>query len=160
MAAAVVNTDLEARVRRLEDRTAIVETVIGYAVAIDRGDWDALGRTLTDPVHVDYSEAGLPAADFARGDFTGFARASLEAWTSRQHLSPNHVVVFDEDDPDQAVCYSYMYAQHYSDAAPGEVYLMRGSYDNVVVRTDDGWKISKVVQHISWIDGNPDPTRP
>jgi hypothetical protein len=60
---------------------------------------------MTDPVHVDFSEAGLPAAD---GDF----------------------------------------------------YLMRGSYDHHVARTADGWKITKVVQHVSRLEGNPDALQP
>ena len=154
------STDLEHRIRRLEDRNYIVETVIGYAVAIDRGDWAALGRSFTDPVHIDFSEAGLPANDFPRDVFVNFAQGALEVWTARQHISPNHLVVFDEDDPDRAICLSYMYAQHYSDAAPGRIYLMHGSYDNFLVRTDEGWKITKVVQHVSWVDGNPDAARP
>ena len=147
---------LEARIRRLEDRNAIIDVVISYAVSIDEADWTGYAATMTDPVHVDFSEAGLPAADFPRDQFIGFAAQALEGWTARQHLSPNHRVVFDDTDPDQAVCYSYMYAQHYKKDAPGgDFYLMRGSYDHHLVRTADGWKIAKVVQHVSWLEGNP-----
>jgi hypothetical protein len=46
--------DLESRVRRLEDRALISETVIKCAVAVDRRDW-AMFADLTDPVHADYS---------------------------------------------------------------------------------------------------------
>jgi len=147
-------TDLTARIQRLEDRNAVVDVVIAYATSIDRGDWNAFASVLTDPVHVDFSEAGLPAADFARDDFVGFARQGLEVWTARQHLSPNHVVVFDDADPDRASCQSYMYAQHHHPDAP-EVFLMRGSYDHQLVRTADGWKISSLTQHVSWIEGSP-----
>lgn len=147
---------LEARIRRLEDRNAIIDLVIAYAVAIDEADWPAFAATMTDPVHIDFSEAGLPASDFPREDFVGFAAGALEGWTARQHLSPNHRVVFDETDPDRAICHSYMYAQHYKKDAPGgDFYLMRGSYDNELVRTADGWRITKVTQHVSWVEGNP-----
>jgi hypothetical protein len=106
-------------------------------------------------VHIDFSEAGLPAADFPRDAFVGFAQQGLEAWTARQHISPNHVVVFDDSDPDKAICYSYMYAQHYlKDAPGGEFYLMRGSYDNYLVRTPEGWKIASLTQHVGWLEGN------
>ena len=144
---------LEQRVQRLEDRAAIIDVVIAYAVAIDEADWTTYAAILTDPVHVDFSEAGLPAADFAREQFVGFAAQALEAWTARQHISPNHRVVFDAADPDRAVCHSYMYAQHHQEGAPA--YLMRGSYDHHLVRTPDGWKITKVVQHVSWLEGDP-----
>jgi hypothetical protein len=151
------NTALAARIQRIEDRTAIVETVVKYAIAIDAADWDGFSSVLTDPVHIDFSEAGLPAADLPREAFVGFARQGLEAWDARQHISPNHVVTFDESDPDTALCTSYMYAQHYKKGAPsGEFYLMRGSYDNQMVRTESGWKITSLTQHILWLEGNAD----
>ncbi|GAA3929016.1 nuclear transport factor 2 family protein [Actinoplanes auranticolor] len=156
-----MSTDsLGARIQRIEDRTAIIELVIAYAVAIDEADWKGFAATMTDPVHIDFSEAGLPAADFPRDEFVGFAAGALEGWTARQHISPNHRVAFDETDPDKATCYSYMYAQHYKKGAPGgDFYLMRGSYDNKLVRTADGWRITGVTQHVSWLEGNPDALR-
>lgn len=156
----MTSTDLESRIKRLEDRNAIVDVVIKYAMSIDRGDWTAYAEVFTDPVHIDFSEAGLPASDFARDAFVGFAKQGLEGWTARQHLSPNHVVEFDATDPDKAICYSYMYAQHYLKGAPaGDSYLMRGSYDNHMVRTADGWKIASLTQHISWLEGNQNALR-
>ncbi|MER5348383.1 nuclear transport factor 2 family protein [Streptomyces mirabilis] len=146
---------LEARIQRLEDRNAIVDVVIKYATSIDEADWEGYASIFTDPVHVDFSEAGLPASDFPRDQFISFAAQGLGAWTARQHISPNHRVVFDETDPDKAICYSYMYAQHYlKDAPSGDFYLMRGSYDNHMVRTPDGWKIASLTQHIGWLEGN------
>lgn len=163
-----MTTSLEARIQRLEDRNAITEVVIGYATTIDRGDWVGYGQLFTDPVHIDFSEAGMAAADFPRDAFVGFAEAALSRWTARQHLSPNHVVVFDDDHPDTAVCYSSMYAQHHAaDAPDGGVYLMRGSYDHHLVRTPGGWKITSLTQHIAWTEGDPnaaagpaDPSQP
>lgn len=148
--------DLATRVQRLEDRNAIIDLVINYAALIDKGDWVGFEAVLTDPVFVDFSEAGVPAAEFPRAQFLAFAAQGLDGWTARQHISPNHQVVFDDSDPDAAICHSYMYAQHYKKDAPGgDFYLMRGSYDNHVVRTGQGWKISRLIQHISWVEGNP-----
>lgn len=152
----MTSTDLEARVRRLEDRAEIVDAVVSYAVSIDRGDWVTFTNLFTDPVHIDFSEAGMPASDFPREAFAGFAGQALGQWDARQHISPNHQVVFDETDPDQAICYSYMYAQHHAKGAD-RPYLMRGWYDNHLVRTAEGWKITRLVQHLSWSEGNPDP---
>ena len=112
-------------------------------------------------MHIDFSEAGLPASDFPRDQFIGFAKMGLGAWDARQHISPNHVVELDSSDPDRAVCRSYMYAQHYKKDAPGgEFYLMRGSYDHDLVRTEDGWKITRLTQHVFWLEGNPDAVKP
>ncbi len=147
--------DFETRLRRLEDRNAISERVIAYAISVDRADWAMFSANFTDPVFIDFSAAGLPARDFARAEFVAFARGGLAGFTARQHLSPNHVIEFDPADPDRAVCFSYMYAQHYLPGAEGgDFFLMRGSYTNSLRRTAEGWQIERLVQHVSWPEGN------
>src|SRR3954453_19199968 len=145
--------DLESRVRRLEDRALISETVTRYALAVDQRDWEMFARCFTDPVHAEYSENGLPAADFARDELVTIVRPAVSDYTATQHLSPNHVVEFDDHDPDRAVCTSYMYAQHHLDTIEiSEFLLLRGSYTNYMVCTVDGWRITRLIQHISWRD--------
>ncbi len=145
-----MTTDLEARVRRLEDRAHISERVIKYAMAVDRADWEMFADCFTDPVHVDYSENGLPAADFACDELVGIVRGALSGYTATQHLSPNHVIEFDENDPDRAICHSYMYAQHLEGPEGDDSFVLRGSYTNHMVRTSDGWRIERLIQHVSW----------
>lgn len=152
-----MSPNLAARIQQLEDRHAISEQVIQYAIAIDRADWDSYTDCFTDPVHIDFSAAGLPAQDFPRDQFVGFTRSSLSGFTARQHLSPNHVIEFSVTDPDRAVCTSYMYAQHYlAGAEGGNFFLMRGWYTNHMLRTAGGWRIERLTQHLSWPEGNLD----
>jgi hypothetical protein len=144
---------LDQRIRRLEDRADIVALAVGYAAAVDDADWGRFRDLFTDTLHVDFSQAGMPAADFSRDDFVDFARQGLEVWDARQHLSMNHEVGFDEDDPDRAELRSYMYAQHHMQGAP--TFVMHGSYEHTVVRTPAGWRISRLVQNLSWMDAPP-----
>jgi hypothetical protein len=124
--------------------------VITYGVAVDRRDWQLFGECFTDPVHADYSENGLPAADFAPAELVAVVNEALERYAATQHLSPNHVIEFDEDDDDRATCHSYMYAQHLT--ASGAVFVLRGSYTNHMRRTAEGWRIEDVIQHVGWSD--------
>ena len=57
-------TDLDARIRRLEDRALIGEQVIRYAMAVDRRDWKVFADCFTDPVHADYSETAARRQTF------------------------------------------------------------------------------------------------
>ena len=144
-----VTSDLEARVRRLEDRVLISDRVISYAGAVDERDWVWFADCFTDPVHADYSENGLAAADFARDDLVDIVRSAVSGYTATQHLSANHVTDFDPDDPDRATCHSSMYAQHHL-ADGEELLILRGWYANHLVRVANGWKIDRIVQHVSW----------
>lgn len=148
-------SDLATRMQRLEDRQAISDRTIIYASAIDLADWELMASCLTDPVHIDFSDAGMPARDFARDEFVAFSRAGLSGFAARQHLSINHQVTFDGTDLDRAVCQSYMYAQHYlPEAKGGDLYLMRGTYLSHMVRSEDGWRIEKLIQRVWWVEGN------
>ncbi|MGW3351590.1 nuclear transport factor 2 family protein [Nonomuraea rubra] len=150
-----MTTDLEARIRRLEDRVQIVEQVTRYATSVDRRDWESFATCFTDPVYIDYSELGSRTGSFPRQEVVRGVREALDGFTATQHLSPNHVVEFDKKDPDRAVCHSYMYAQHLLEGAEGgDFFLLRGSYTNHMLRTTNGWRIERLVQHIAWSDGN------
>jgi SnoaL-like domain len=150
-----VTTDLASRIRRLEDRTQISEQVIKYAMGVDRRDWVMFAGCFTDPVHADFSAGGVPAGTVARDELVAQVSTALNGFTATQHLSPNHVIEFDDHDPDRAVCHSYMFAQHLIRGSDnGEYYLLRGAYTNRMLRTADGWRIEGIVQHRSWEYGN------
>jgi hypothetical protein len=150
-----VTTDLESRIREIEDRTQISEQVIKYAMGVDHRDWDMFAGCFTDPVYADFSAGGMPAATVARDVLVARISAALNGFTATQHISPNHVIEFDARDPDRAICHSYMFAQHLLEGADnGDFYLLRGSYTNHMLRTSDGWRIERIVQHRSWEYGN------
>ena len=145
--------DLEARVKRLEDRSEIIEKVIRYAIALDRRDWNAFTSLLTDEIFIDFSEwSGMEPRMWAVNEWAEFARTALNGFAVTQHISPNHVVTIEGDD---ATCISYMYAQHnLPGASGGDTLIMRGYYTNIMKRTPAGWKISKMKQHLTWAEGN------
>ncbi len=61
-----MTTDLESRIRQIEDRTQISEQVIRYAMGVDRRDWAMFADCFTDPVYADFSGGGAPAATVTR----------------------------------------------------------------------------------------------
>ena len=150
-----MTTDLESRIRQIEDRAQISEQVIRYAMGVGRRDWAMFADCFTDPVYADFSGGGIPAATISRADLVALVSTALSGVTATQHISPNHVIEFDASDPGRAICHSYMYAQHLlRGSANGEFYLLRGSYTNHMLRTPDGWRIERIIQHRSWEYGN------
>jgi len=43
-----------------------------------------------------------------------------------------------------------MYAQHLEGPEGDDSFVLRGSYTNHMVRTSDGWRIERLIQHVSW----------
>lgn len=135
-------------VQRLVDQQAIADLLVRYTSALDDKDWPRLESCFTsDPVFV-----------HPGGRLDGFsailARTSgaLEPLDATQHLLGNVVVAVDGD---TATAGSYFQAQHVRVGTPGgDTYLIAGSYADVLVRTDDGWRITERVQSYSWRDGN------
>ena len=82
-------------------------------------------------------------------DLVDIVRSAVSGYKATQHLSANHVTNFDPDDPDRATCHSSMYAQHHL-ADGEELLILRGWYANHLVRVANGWKIDRIVQHVSW----------
>lgn len=149
-----MSDDLAQRVQRLEDRLEISETVVRYAMSLDRADWQLFRDCISDPIFIDFSQwSGMEAREWGRDEWADFARDVLTGFEARQHLSPNHVVTFSGDD--EATCISYMYAQHHLPGAPGgDDFLMRGYYTNILERSAGGWTIKRMTQHFVWGEGN------
>ena len=120
--------DLEARIRRIEDRTAISELRARYSFLVDQG-------------------RGREVVDFFTDD--GVFAGPVHSWTGKQAIlehQENHVlsgmwhficneIIDIQGDDASAQCYCLMPA-----AYEGESYLCACQYDDVLVRQDGGWK--------------------
>lgn len=60
-----------------------------------------------------------------------------------------------EIEGDEAYVVSMLNATHYWPNPQGDsTQTLVGYYENWLRRTDDGWKIYKIVQHVDWSEGN------
>lgn len=116
-----------------EDRVRVVELLADFAAATDARDWATIAGLLTEDC-VAYGARG-PAAVVAR------MRASLDGVGPSQHLLGNHRVRLDADDA-RVLTYGRV---HHVGAGPmaGAFYECLGEYDDRLVRTADGWRISR-----------------
>lgn len=122
---------------------------IAYCWAIDERRWDALG------------EVFLPNATAVLGGpplegleaITDHIRATLDPLDASQHLVANHQVAVHGR---TATVRCGFHAQHVRrSATEGPTYLVGGRYDDELVRTPDGWRISSRALTPIWREGNP-----
>ena len=146
-------TDITAA--QLADRQAIVDLTHRYCWALDQRDW-----ALLDTVFAADATADLRSASILVGRDAIRHRIStaIEALDGTQHTVTNHQVVVDGD---TATARTYLHSQHVRRDVDGSpLFVIAGRYEDDLVRTADGWRITfrRLVE--VWTDGNLDVVRP
>ena len=143
----------EERLQLLLDREEIGLVLTNYALSFDARDWELQRSVFTDEVEMDFSASiGDGLATMMADDWVAGVRPFFEALEATQHIA---MPLSIEVDGDEAYARSMLHAQHYLPNEQGApVQTMVGHYDNWLVRTEEGWKVRKMVQHVSWNEGN------
>ena len=136
------------------DEKAIIDLTIAYTWALDTKQFDELRDVFTPD---------------ATGMLHGVACADLEAIIDRistslvrldatQHLIGNHQIRIDGD---TAICRCQLHSQHVkSGTEGGDTYVIGGTYEDRLVRTPNGWRISHRTMAETWHAGNRAVVRP
>lgn len=137
-------------IQALSDRLEIVDVLTRYCTALDSRRWDLLADVFAPDGIAEFGDLGGrhegPAA------VAEFVRSVLGGLDASQHLLGNQVVRLDGDRA-EATC--YFQAQHLLVSANGgNTYLVGGTYDDELVRTPAGWRISLRRLTPTWYDGN------
>lgn len=131
-----------------DDKTAISDVLIRYSTGIDRRDWSLYRTCFTDDVK----------ADFPTGSWTNLEDLASfnEEWHAGLGLTVHHVTnIAITVNGDTATARSYGNAVLQTDPEHPEKFLnLHGFYDDTLVRTPDGWKISqRTVKVVSAVVG-------
>jgi uncharacterized protein (TIGR02246 family) len=140
-----VSDDLRAAL----DWSAIHNVITFGAIAQDAHDWDGVaGCYEPDAVYVHPGGRIEGATEIVER-----SRRALTPLDASQHLVGSvHITV----DGDTASSTAYFQAQHVRhDAEAGPLFVIAGTYSDVLVRRDGRWRISQRTQTYTWRDGNP-----
>jgi len=119
-----------------DDRQDIGDVQVRYATGIDTRDWPLFRTVFTDDCHLDYGEIGTWTGVDAVVDFM-VAAHDLAGHTL--HRITNHAATVDGD---TATARAYVDALIMSQDNTSGVNAT-GFYDDHLVRTDSGWRISR-----------------
>lgn len=119
-----------------EDRQDITDVLIRYATGIDRRDWSLFRTVFTDDCELDYGEIGTFHGVDAVTDFMVTTHAAAG---HTMHRVSNIVVTVSGD---TAQAHAYVDALVMSTDGQSGVNAV-GYYDDDLVRTADGWKVTR-----------------
>ncbi len=153
----------ELELSALQDRAAISDVVHAYATGLDRREWTLFRSIFLDKIEMDFRSVGLRVGPYDADRWVADAKRLFRGFKATQHTSTNHVHTLRGN---EATCVSNMQAEHFIEREPDDGladgedrWTIGGYYVNELVRTDEGWKLSKVTLNVTWQTGNADVSR-
>lgn len=134
-------------VEELLDRQEIDDLLVRYATAVDTKDWDLYETCFTPDAFIDYESAGGIKGKLP--EVRAWLEKTLVMFPMTQHVVCNRVVEIDGDaGTARSVFYNPMGLPQ--EGARQILFFDGGYYNDKLVRTDQGWKISERIEESSY----------
>jgi hypothetical protein len=131
----------------------ITTTKYKYAYGIDTKDWDLYRSIFTDEIVMDFSSySGQPKKTMRADDWVAGCQRLFTGLDASQHQMYNPLVDIQGD---EARIRIYMQAEHFLQNRAGDAsFTLGGWYDDRLVKSPDGWRITAVTLNVLWSRGN------
>jgi len=143
--------DLSKRIQRLEDIEAIRRLVSRYAYAMDENDLDLTRELFVQNGSIRWPDEFLHAEgiDAIVNVFRNrFAHPSF-------HVTHDHLIDFDPDNPDRATGLLFAHAEAYRDDGH---YVVATRYRDVYVRDEGVWRFAeRIFEHLYFVPAEEYP---
>ena len=133
------------------DKAAIIEALNLYAFALDAHEWDLFDLVFAQDVRAEFGPAGTGWRDLTAFK-QGFA-AFHDTLDSHQHTMMGHLVTVDGDTAHAFSYGNWLLVRHAAEGGP--TWTGTGWYDDVLARTEQGWRITHRVCKLQSWSGNP-----
>ncbi|MFR9729832.1 nuclear transport factor 2 family protein [Saccharopolyspora sp. MS10] len=151
--ASLDSASLEEKVAHLLDRAQIVDVVQRYGECVDLHDFARLRTCYAEEIEVDHSPTiGMGLMRIRADRWCQLAEKFHSQLDGDEHvLVPQSMII----NGSAASCHVLVHAHHFYRQANGSPFQsLVGTYDLDLVKTDDGWKISRSIQGLRWTEGN------
>jgi hypothetical protein len=137
----------------MADRAAIIELTHRYCWALDSRDWLLLDRVFTETATAELLSPLLQGRDAIRARI----RNTVDALDATQHTVTNHMITVHGD---IATSRCYLHSQHVLRSVDGSPhFVVAGRYEDELIRSADGWRITFRSLMVTWSEGNLDVVR-
>ena len=144
---------VEEKLNYVLDYLEITDVLQRYGQCVDMRDFVTLRTCYVDEIEVDHSPTiGMGRMRVTADTWCAMADKFHSQLDGDEHiLIPQGIVINGND----AFCHVLVHAHHFYRAANGSPFqTLVGTYDLGFVKTDDGWKIYRSIQGMSWTEGN------
>lgn len=121
----------------IADRLAIADVIIRYATSVDQRDLQRYATCFVEDIVV----TGFSGGEMrGLGPYVEWVGEALSRFSHTHHQVGNHEITVNGD---QAHMRTYITATHVLASDPSTLLILWGIYDDQLVRTRDGWKITR-----------------
>lgn len=136
-------------IQTLSDRAEILELGSRYGRALDSQDWDLMRSVFAEDAQADF---GLGQAFEGIDNIMHACRSIMGSLDHTQHFFGNHEIEIDGDQARGR--HRFIGSAFLRTDVGGPTLSEFGEYVDEYVRTDAGWRISRLELSVSWIEGN------
>jgi hypothetical protein len=130
--------------QEISDRLEIADLVARYSTLVDGRRWDELDALFAPEAVLDYTATGAIRGTLP--ELKAFFAAMLPAFAATQHLTGAMTVVLDGDRATaRTPCFNPMVVDD------EHVFFVGLWYDDVLVRTEGGWRFAERVQRKAYL---------
>jgi len=138
------------RMAEIADRIEIQELLSRYAQIVDARKWDQLDLVFEQGAIIDFTRNGGECLTYP--EIVNYLQSSLSIFVGIQHFMTNFVIDIVGD---KATARNYVFTQMVSLVDGGEQLLADGGwYDSEFRRGPNGWRMSRYVAGLVWLDGS------
>jgi len=138
--------------QEISDRFEIQNLLVDYCNAIDGRKWALLDSIFTHDAIIDYTEAGGAKGTLA--DIKAYLEKALKPFSSMQHMLGLPSISIDGDIATaRTAVYNPMVIPQ---KGQPHVFFVGLWYCDELIRTDEGWRISKRSEEVSHFHNLPD----
>ncbi|NNC38676.1 MAG: nuclear transport factor 2 family protein [Acidimicrobiales bacterium] len=142
--------------RVLSDRLEIQDLLVAYCEAIDSGNWEVLDDIFTPDAYIDYTSVGGAKGNLQ--EIKSYLAKALAQFPTYQHMLGLPQIKIDGDTATaRTICFNPMTID--KDGAP-HVFFVGVWYVDELRRTDQGWRIAKRLEELSYFHNFPSDFKP
>ena len=140
----------------LSDRMEIQDLLVAYCDAIDSRQWAKLDDVFTEDAWIDYTAVGGAKGNLK--DTKNYLDKALGKFSSYQHMMGLPRISLDGDKATaRTICFNPIVLD--KDGKP-HVFFVGIWYNDELLRTDCGWRISKRAEEFSYFHNFPKDFKP
>lgn len=137
------------------DRTAVIDTIIGFANAFDAKDWEKVRFYLADEIDIDYSEfrsetpRRVTAEEYIKQRIEGLAGLRT------LHVSTNHEVTLKKNTAECQSAYQIYRLDPTRESGENRLDTAGNYFHSLIQKTHRLWLIAGIKQTVVIVRGNP-----